>query len=186
MDSIDPEGELARHGKAIADIVIPGYRQNLSRPKIVAQLLHAGYTRRTAMELIDNYEAHRQGRVHLIPPPKEYRPKLIDNYEAHRQVGVEGAEQESHATKDLGCGLLCLLAGGAITAATWAAAGPGGTYIVTSGAFVVGGFYLLRSLFRWLERRHPTPAGNPSPPQGVLDRAAKAVAKARRRTKENQ
>ena len=60
------------------------------------------------------------------------------HHEARKQAG----------TKDLGCGLLLLLVGAAITFGTWAVAEGGGSYWVMWGAMVFGAFYILRGFYR--------------------------------------
>ena len=52
--------------------------------------------------------------------------------------------------KAIGCGLLMLIVGGIITGLTYAAALGGGTYIVTTGLFIVGGITLIVGLYKWL------------------------------------
>ena len=55
--------------------------------------------------------------------------------------------------KQIGCGFLMLIVGGIITGISyWAASGVlgGGTYIVTTGLFIVGGINLLIGIIRWL------------------------------------
>jgi len=47
-----------------------------------------------------------------------------------------------------GVGLIVL--GGIITGATYSAASPGGTYLVTSGLFLVGGLAVVRGLWRMM------------------------------------
>ncbi|MFQ2917788.1 hypothetical protein ACK3YF_00915 [Aeromonas allosaccharophila] len=50
--------------------------------------------------------------------------------------------------KTLGIGVALLAFGGVITAVTYSAAGPGGTYVITSGLFLVGAITILRGLWR--------------------------------------
>jgi hypothetical protein len=52
--------------------------------------------------------------------------------------------------KAIGCGLLMIVVGGIITGITYAAAEGGGTYIVTTGLFIVGGITLIVGLYKWL------------------------------------
>lgn len=52
--------------------------------------------------------------------------------------------------KAIGCGLLMLIVGGVVTGVTYASASGGGTYIVTTGLFIVGGITLIVGLYKWL------------------------------------
>ena len=52
--------------------------------------------------------------------------------------------------KSIGCGLLMLIVGGIVTGLTYSAASGGGTYIVTTGLFIVGGITLIVGLYKWL------------------------------------
>ncbi len=57
-----------------------------------------------------------------------------------------------------GIGMLVL--GGIITLATYTAASDGGSYVVTTGLFVVGGFNLVRGIYyqlRYLADRNRSP-----------------------------
>lgn len=53
--------------------------------------------------------------------------------------------------KSIGCGLLMLIVGGIITGLTYSAASEGGgTYVVTTGLFLIGGITLLVGIYKWL------------------------------------
>ena len=52
--------------------------------------------------------------------------------------------------KQIGCGLLMLVVGGIITGLGYAAASGGGTYLITTGLFIVGGITLIMGLYKWL------------------------------------
>jgi len=52
--------------------------------------------------------------------------------------------------KQIGCGFLMLIVGGIITGLTFLIAAPGGTFIVTTGLFIVGAITLIVGLVRWL------------------------------------
>jgi len=90
----------------------------IPRQAIISGLLDAGLGSVEAGQFISNIESLRYG--------------------ARKQAG----------TKDLGCGLLLLVVGVAITLGTWAAAAPGESYWVMWGAMAVGMFYILRGLYR--------------------------------------
>jgi curved DNA-binding protein CbpA len=64
----------------------------------------------------------------------EYRSKL------KRKEGLQG----------IGCGLLMLIVGGIITAVTYSAASGGGTYIVTTGLFIIGALTLIVGFYTWI------------------------------------
>lgn len=69
---------------------------------------------------------------HIVGEASSYKKREF------RKAGLE--------TLAAGVGLIVL--GGIITAATYSAAAPGGTYIVTTGLFLVGGLTVLRGLWR--------------------------------------
>jgi len=73
--------------------------------------------------------------------------QLVNHIESLRHEARKEAYKQA-GTKDLGCGLLLLIVGTAITLGTWAAAAPGGGYWVMWGAMAVGMFYILRGLYR--------------------------------------
>jgi len=73
--------------------------------------------------------------------------QFVDHIESLRHEALnEGRKQAG--TKDLGCGLLLLIVGAAITLGTWAATEASGSYWVMWGAMVFGAFYILRGLYR--------------------------------------
>jgi curved DNA-binding protein CbpA len=84
--------------------------------------------------------------------------KLIKNgwsYDIAVQIVVRVFEYRSEIKrkaggKQIGCGLLMLIIGGIITWLTYEAASEGGTYIVTTGLFIVGGITFIIGFFRWL------------------------------------
>jgi len=76
---------------------------------------------------------------------KSQAEQFVNNIESLRDEALS-EEQKKAGTKDLGCGLLLLIVGTAITLATWAAAEAGGTYWVMWGAMAFGAFYILRGL----------------------------------------
>ncbi len=57
-------------------------------------------------------------------------------------------DSETSAGSDLGWGLVLLVGGGIATAVTYAAAAPGGTYVVFWGAMLYGGYKVLKGLYR--------------------------------------
>jgi uncharacterized membrane protein YvbJ len=60
-------------------------------------------------------------------------------------------KEKDNGLASMGCGVVLLAVGGIITWATYSAASGGGTYVVTTGLFIVGGIALLRGLWRWYE-----------------------------------
>ena len=52
--------------------------------------------------------------------------------------------------KGIGCGLLMVIAGAIITGLTYSAASDGGSYVVTTGLFVVGGITFIVGFIRWV------------------------------------
>ena len=118
--------ELSHHQAEIIEIILRGGEYEIGKPTIVAQVMNLGYSRETATELVDSYVS-----------------TILRE--------VEKAEEKSKAKKDFMWGFLILLVGGAISLATFlAATGTGGTYVITTGAIAVSGFFLLRGVFRWI------------------------------------
>lgn len=62
-----------------------------------------------------------------------------------------GEERQEHgAAGRIGCGVLMLVIGGIVTGVTYSAAEGGGTYVITTGLFIVGGITLISGLYKWL------------------------------------
>ena len=94
---------------------------------------------------------HLEG-VHADTP--EGTAKVQENQERIREVArraeLEGdqGDEEDDASGDFLWGGIFLVGGVGVTIGTYAAAAPGGTYIVTWGAIAYGGFLITRGLFR--------------------------------------
>ena len=58
------------------------------------------------------------------------------------------SETQSNGLGSIGVGALMIAIGAAITGATYSAASDGGSYVVTSGLFFVGGIQILVGIFR--------------------------------------
>ena len=126
IEGEDYEKELAKHQEKIAEIIIRGHQYRIGKPTMVTQIMNLGYSREVAIQLFDSFE-----------------PVLLRE--------VKKVEDKPKAKKDFWWGFLILLVGGAISLATFfAASGTGGTYSITTGTFVVGGFFLLRGVLRRL------------------------------------
>jgi len=72
------------------------------------------------------------------------------NQQRSRRVGRVEGDGCGRAAGSFGCGLLMLAVGGIVTGLTYAvASGPGGgTYLVTTGLFIVGGISILRGIWQ--------------------------------------
>ena len=116
----------------VAEVIIRGYRYDIGRPTIVRQIMNLGYSREEALELLDAFEQSFQQGV------------------AAREAEDEKSKSETYMYIWGGLGLL--LVGGVLTLGTYVAAGPSGTYIITTGFFIVGGSLLLRGLIRSIGR----------------------------------
>ena len=115
----------------IYEVVSRSYQYDLGRPTMVAQIMNLGYDRETAIQLVDEFE----------------KPLLqvIEEVQSERKDAKETAKWQI-----IGGALICIV-GGAITLGSYLMAGSsysGGTYIVTTGAFIVGGYLCLRGLIR--------------------------------------
>ncbi|MEE2713965.1 MAG: hypothetical protein VX913_14445, partial [Planctomycetota bacterium] len=66
------------------------------------------------------------------------------------QIDQRKRAARSSGMESIFVGLVLGGIGAAITAATYSAAEPGGSYVVTSGLFFVGGWYVLRGLVRMM------------------------------------
>ena len=64
--------------------------------------------------------------------------------------GYRSELKRKEGLKGIGCGLIMLVVGGIITAITYSAASGGGTYIVTTGLFIVGAITLIVGFIRWI------------------------------------
>ena len=115
----------------IYEVISRGYQYNLGKPTMVAQITNLGYDLETSIQLVDEFE----------------KPFL----QAIEEVQADQKEAKERAKDDFRWAALFLIGGGVITlGAYWIASFYGaGTYIVTTGAFGVGGFFLLRGLIRW-------------------------------------
>lgn len=76
--------------------------------------------------------------------PQEVATAIVDRVSEYKTE-----VQRREGGKSIGCGLLMLIVGGIVTAATYAAAEAGGVYFVTIGLFIAGGLALLRGLYQW-------------------------------------
>lgn len=60
------------------------------------------------------------------------------------------SEFRNGGLKAIGIGVALIALGGVITAATYSVARPGGTYVITSGLFLVGALTFLRGTWRFI------------------------------------
>ena len=75
-------------------------------------------------------------------------PEEVAEEVVRRANDYKKAEFRKAGIKTLLIGVGFLVAGGVITAVTYSAASGGGTYVVTTGLFLVGAINVLRGLFR--------------------------------------
>ncbi len=109
--------------------------------------------------------AFHRDRVH----PEAITAVELDRRVANVLQSARKAEREAWAG-DIVWGLVWAGGGGAITLATYLMARSGsGTYWVTSGAFVYGGFRLIRGLFRLTSNRAIEEAADSEEPAYVED-----------------
>ncbi len=115
----------------IYEVISRGYQYDLGKPTMVAQIMNFGYDRETSIQFVDEFE----------------KPFL----QATERVQAERKEVKERAKGDFRWAALFLIGSGVITLGTYWIASfyDAGTYIVTTGAFGVGGFFLLRGLIRW-------------------------------------
>ena len=133
MESDSHKQELSSEQVAqIYEVISRGYQYNLGKPTMVAQIMNLGYDRETSIQLVDEFE-------------KPFL-QVIEEVQSERKEAKETAKWQI-----IGGALICI-GGAAITLGSHLIAGSsygGGTYIVTTGAFIVGGYLCLRGLIRW-------------------------------------
>jgi hypothetical protein len=93
-------------------------------------------------------DRHQGEGLPPLPPTPGTGPDQ-DPFLVHQLIEGQRAENRSRATGDIVFGIILLVVGIAITAATYGSATrQGGTYIVAYGPIVVGAIKLIRGLAR--------------------------------------
>ena len=133
MENNSRKRELAAEEIAeIYEVISRGYQYDLGKPTMIAQIMNLGYDRETSIQLVDEFE-------------KPFL-QVIEEVQSERKEAKETARWQI-----IGGVLICIV-GAAITLGSYLIAGSsygGGTYIVTTGAFIVGCYLCLRGLIRW-------------------------------------
>jgi hypothetical protein len=118
--------------KAIQQVygnVTRALRQGQPPEVIVENLSNQGIPHETAIAIVNKVQASG------VAQPTTAPPKM-----SNRMGGM----------KNLGIGIVLLVLGVIVTAGTYMVAEPGGTFMVTTGLFVVGGINMLIGLFRFI------------------------------------
>jgi hypothetical protein len=76
--------------------------------------------------------------------------ETINEVAAYVQKQNDITNIRSMGTKSLVIGIGLLIFGGIITAASYSSTDPGGTYVVTTGLFLVGGINVLVAIYRYI------------------------------------
>jgi hypothetical protein len=76
--------------------------------------------------------------------------KVQDSGVAQSTAAAPKMSNRMGGLKNLGIGIALLVLGVIVTFSTYMMADPGGTYMVTTGLFVVGGINMLIGLFRFI------------------------------------
>jgi uncharacterized membrane protein len=105
-----------------------------SLPQTIASAIGRGKSRKEVVKILVNSG--------INPPEAE----SLVNY----AVSTHKAEIRKGAAKQLGVGILLLVIGIVITAATYSMASRGGIYVVAYGPIVFGAISILRGLFRFV------------------------------------
>lgn len=101
---------------------------------IIKELVKRGWPKETAAQFVDAIEQELKKRAEEYKRTPEGRQAMASQYKRHMLYGI-----------------LWAAGGVAVTIATYAAASPGGVYIVAWGAVIFGIIDFFRGLFGWLK-----------------------------------
>jgi cytochrome c-type biogenesis protein CcmH/NrfF len=119
------------NNKNITEYIEQQIAQGQSQQELVNALVAQGVSQNEAIDRV--VKASRMQQAAIAPPPKETRK-----------------EQASKGARKMLIGIACLVGGGLITAASYAAAEPGETFILFYGLIIYGLVYTVWGIIEWV------------------------------------